>query len=221
MFKLMIGKYFKNFRGVFLFFILGLTALQIPFTSLLGANVRFTLYDFIAPSAGAFLTTLPGILLVFLIQIFNYILHPDTLTGLGSLIRIFPVLFAVFYFNKKRGVNLLIPLSAIVIFNLHPVGRSAWQYSLLWLIPVLTHFFRKNLYLRSLGATFTAHAVGGALWIWAFALTREMWLALIPQTLMERALMAGGITVSYFALLKAFSFLKAKKLLGIPAAYSN
>ena len=198
------------------FILLGLMALQVPFTSLLGANVKFTLYDFLAPTLGAFLATVPGILAVLLVQLFNFLLHPDTLTGLGSILRLFPVLFAVFYFSKKRKTDLFVPLACMVIFNLNPVGRSAWVYSLLWLIPVAAHFFRKNLYLRSLGATFTAHAVGGALWVWAFGLTREMWLALIPQTLLERALMAGGITVFYFVLDRAFTFLKARRIASLP-----
>lgn len=199
-----------------LFIILGLFALQVPFTRLLGGNVKFTLYDFIAPTLGVFLSTLPGILTVLLIQLLNFLIHPDAVTGWGSIIRLFPVLFAVLYFAKKRPVNLLIPILSILIFNLHPIGRSAWQYSLLWLIPIVAHFFRKNLYLRSLGATFAAHSVGGALWIWTFGLSREMWLALIPQTLMERALMAGGIAISYYALVKIFNFLKAKKILLSP-----
>jgi len=207
----------KTYRQKYIFtaffIILGLIALQIPFTTLLGANVRFTLYDFIAPTLGAFLASTPGILVVLVTQLLNYLIHPNSVTGIGSIIRLFPILFAVFYFSKKRTVNIAIPLLAMIVFNLHPIGRSAWAYSLLWLIPVFAHFFRKNLYIRSLGATFTAHSVGGALWVWTFGLSREMWLSLIPQSLMERALMAGGITVSYFALIKVFNFLKAKKLI--------
>jgi len=210
----------KKFRSklsfICLFFLIGLIALQIPFTRLLGGNVKFTLYDFLAPTAGAFLATIPGILTVLLIQLVNFLIHPDSFTGLSSLIRIFPVLFAVFYFAKKRTANILIPLMAMVIFNLHPIGRSAWQYSLLWLVPLFAHFYRKNLFLRSLGATFTAHAVGGALWVWAFGLSREMWLALIPQTLMERTLMAGGISVSYFALKRLVRLMQAKKIITLP-----
>lgn len=203
------------FTGFFI--LLGLIALQIPFTTVLGASVKFTLYDFIAPTLGAFLTTLPGIITILLIQLLNMLVHPDTLTGLASIVRLFPVLFAVFYFSGKRPVNLIIPLIAMIIFNINPVGRSAWQYSLLWLIPVFAHYLRKNLFIRSLGAVFTAHAVGGAVWVWMFGLTREMWLALIPQTLLERTLMAGGVSFFYLALVKVFNFLKAKKIITLPA----
>ena len=135
---------------IILFFLIGLIALQIPFTRLLGGNVQFTLYDFLAPTAGVFLTTLPGIFTVLLIQLVNFFIHPDSLTGLSSVIRLFPVLFAVYYFSQKRSVNLLIPLLSMLIFNLHPIGRSAWQYSLLWLIPVMAHYFRKNLFCQLL-----------------------------------------------------------------------
>lgn len=185
---------------------LGLLALQIPFTRLLGSSAKFTLYDFLAPTAGAFLGTLPGVISVFLMQVLNIAFHGGKIADLGGFIRLFPVLFAVFYFAKKRSINIYIPILAIIAFNLHPIGRSAWQYSMFWLIPIAAHFFRKNLFVKSLGATFTAHAVGGALWVWAFGLTREMWLALIPQTAMERTLMAVGISAFYLLFSKVLNF---------------
>ena len=188
--------------------VLGIAALQIPFTRLLGANVKFTLFDFLAPTFGAFINTLPGVLVVLFIQLVNIIIHGISNVGVASIIRLFPILFGVFYFSQKRSVNVIIPILAIVAFNLHPIGASAWQYSLMWLIPIAAHIFRKNLYIRSLGATFTAHAVGGALWVWAFGLTKEMWLALLPQSLMERVVMAGGITVSYLVISKAVAFFR-------------
>ncbi|MBI2617756.1 hypothetical protein HYW55_06495 [Candidatus Gottesmanbacteria bacterium] len=203
----------KNLIFIAAFSILGLIALQIPFTQLLGASVNFTLYDFLAPSIGAFTGTTPGIVAVFLTQIINIFLHGSQSITLGSIIRLFPVLFAVFYFSKKRSVNILIPLVAIAGFNLHPIGRSAWQYSLLWLIPVAAHFYRKNLFVRSLGATFTAHAVGGLLWVWAFGLSKTIWLALIPQTLMERTLFAAGISISYVVITNLLSLAEKKKLI--------
>lgn len=196
---------------VFIFTILGLIALQIPFTRLMGSNVKFTLFDFLAPTAGAFLGTPIGVFSVFLMQAVNYLLHGAHL-DIGGIIRLFPTLFAVIYFSKKRTVNVIIPVLAIIGFNLHPIGRSAWQYSLFWLIPIVCHVFRKNLYLRSLGATFSAHAVGGILWVWAFGLTKEMWLALMPQTMIERTLMAGGITLSYITLRAMVKVLNKSRL---------
>lgn len=195
-----------------IFTILGLAALQIPFTRLLGSNVKFTLFDFLAPTAGAFLGTVPGVISVFLMQAINYLIHGSKL-DIGGIIRLFPTLFAVAYFAKKRTFNVIIPVLAIVTFNLHPIGRSAWQYSMFWLIPVAAHFLRKNLFIRSLGATFTAHAVGGALWVWAFGLSKTMWLALIPQVIIERTLMAGGIAISYVILTRVLKAAAKQKSL--------
>ncbi len=197
----------------FFFTILGLIALQIPFTTVLGSGTKFTLFDFLAPTAGAFLGTIPGIISVLLMQLINIALHGFNNVGFASLIRLFPVLFGVFYFSKKRSTDLFIPLLAIIAFNLHPIGRSAWQYSLFWLIPIAAHFWRKNLFIRSLGATFTAHAVGGALWVWAFGLSKTMWLSLIPQTAMERTLMAAGISISFVVLTNVLKLLAKNKLL--------
>lgn len=189
----------KQLIFITIFTVLGLLTLQIPFTRLLGSNVKFTLFDFLAPTAGAFLGTVPGVISVFLMQALNYLLHGSKF-DVGSIIRLFPTLFAVAYFAKKRTLNIIVPVLCIIAFNLNPIGRSAWQYSMFWLIPIAAHFFRKNLFAKSLGATFTAHAVGGALWIWTFGLTKTIWLALIPQVIVERTLMAGGIAISYVVL---------------------
>jgi hypothetical protein len=189
---------FKNkiFLTVF-FTVFGIIALQIPFSIVLGSNTKFTLFDYFAPSTGAFLGTIPGIISVFMIQIINIIIHGNNGIDTASLIRLFPTLFAVFYFSKKRTVNIVIPAICMAAFILHPVGRQSWQYSMFWLIPITANFFRKNLFIRSLGATFTAHAVGSVLWIWTFGLTPQIWLALIPQVILERTLFTGGITLFY------------------------
>lgn len=195
-----------------IFTILGLAALQIPFTRLLGSNVKFTLFDFLAPTAGAFLGTVPGVISVFLMQAINYLIHGAKF-DVGGIIRLFPTLFAVAYFAKKRTFNVVIPVLCMLAFNLNPIGRSAWQYSMFWLIPIAAHFFRKNLFVRSLGATFTAHAVGGALWVWAFGLSKTIWLALIPQVIMERTLMAAGIAISYVVLTNVLKAAAKQKIL--------
>lgn len=195
-----------------LFTLLGLLALQIPFTRLLGSNVKFTLFDFLAPTLGTFLGTVPGIISVLTMQLINLILHGGKF-DIGGIIRLFPTLFAVAYFAKKRPFNLIVPALCIIAFNLHPIGRSAWQYSLFWLIPIAAHFFRKNLFIKSLGATFTAHAVGGALWVWTFGLSKQIWLSLIPQVILERTAMAVGIAVFYLLINKALRYLTSKNIL--------
>lgn len=87
------------------------------------------------------------------------------------------------------------------MFLLHPVGRQAWFYSLFWTIPIIARLlpakYSLSVPLRSLGATFTAHAIGGALWIWTVPMTPAMYLALVPITAFERLLFALGIGISY------------------------
>ena len=86
----------------------------------------------------------------------------------------------------------------MVAFIAHPVGAQAWVYSLYWLIPVVLYFLRKeSLFLTALGSTFTAHAVGSVIWIYANPMTPQAWLVLIPVVFIERFVFASGMVVAY------------------------
>ena len=198
------------------FTITGLIFSQIKFTQLAGANISFTLFDFFAPVAGVFLGGLFGIVSVLAVSLFNFVTNGSF--AIPSLIRLYPTLFAVWYFSlsPKQKPNkwvLLFPLLSIVSFWLHPVGREAWYYPLMWLIPLAAYFKRDWLYLRALGATFTAHAVGGLAWIWAFNLPASVWQGLIPVVLAERLLFAGGISLAYMVFARVLKLLTAKRLI--------
>ncbi len=115
-----------------------------------------------------------------------------------------PMLFAAFYFGaiKKslhKKISIIIPLICMALFMVHPIGREAWVYSLYWLIPVIAKLFSKNLFFRSLGATFTAHAIGSTIWLYSIPMTSMQWLGLIPIVALERLLFAIGISVSFIA----------------------
>lgn len=197
-----------------IFIVLGFVALQIPVNQLVGSNARFTLFDLFAPISGAFLGTSLGIVSVLTMQVVNLAVHGVSNIDKGSLIRLLPTLFAVWFFAKKEGRLLVVPALAIIAFNLHPIGRTVWFYSLFWLIPFLVWPFRERfLILRSLGATFTAHAVGGAIWIWAFNLPAKVWVSLIPVAILERSIFALGIAASYILLNNVLGYLSSKKLL--------
>ncbi|MDP2630031.1 MAG: hypothetical protein Q8P56_01345 [Candidatus Uhrbacteria bacterium] len=184
-----------------LFATLGYLALQIPLTRLAGSKAAFTLYDCIAPLAGAFIGSIPGIVAVLSIQLVNLLVHGVQNADMGSVIRLFPMLFAIAYFAKRNIFNILIPALAIVVFLAHPIGRTVWYFSLFWLLPIVAYFLRDRFLLaRALGATFTAHAVGGALWIWTFALPAPAWTALIPLVIKERLLFTLGIAGSFIVL---------------------
>lgn len=208
----------KKLVFLLIFTIIGFVTLQIPFTKLVGSNVSFTLFDFFGPIAGAFLGPALGIISVLTVEIFNVAIKHTPLTT-GAIIRLFPMLLAVYYFavfsKKKEGnkIILAIPLLAIILFEIHPTGRTVWYYPLFWLIPIIAYLKKDWLLVRSLGSTFTAHAVGGAAWIWAFNLPANVWKTLIPIVIAERTLFALGIAASYIAIRYLLSFLIAKKIL--------
>ena len=201
----------KDFLFIALFAIFGFFTLQIPVAQLAGSKVKFTIYDAFAPIAGSFIGAMPGVVAVFLMQFFNFLVHGARIEDAGTIVRFFPMLFAAIYFAQKGKVNLIIPMLAITAFVAHPIGREVWYFSLFWLIPIVAHFFRDRFLLaRALGATFTAHAVGGALWIWVFALPAPVWNSLIPVVIMERLLFALGISGSFVLVNNLLGFLEQK-----------
>jgi len=210
----------KKFQNKILFLaiftIVGFLSLQIPFNKLAGSNVSFTLFDFFAPIAGAFLGPLYGIISVFSVLVTNNLIK-DVPWTTGTIIRLFPTLFAVYYFaaisKKESRWVLAVPIVAILAFLAHPNGRQVPYYTLFWLIPLIAYKFKSNLWMKSLGATFTAHSVGGAAWIWAFNLPASVWNGLIPVVISERLLFATGITVSFIVIKHTLAFLISKGVL--------
>ena len=134
------------------------------------------------------------------------------------------MLFAAYYFGKfakkKEVVSAIIPLICIALFILHPIGRQVWFYSLYWLIPVLGKILPDKvpgkLLFRSFGATFTAHAIGSAIWIYTVPSTAGMWLSLIPITGYERLLFGLGIAGSYVVFTTVLDYAVDKWKLRIP-----
>ena len=209
----------KLFFALF-FVVLGFVALQIPVNTLAGSRVKFTLFDLFAPASGVFLGSGLGIVSVIAMQAVNIATHGfsgldhSSFLKLVATLRFLPTVVGVWFFAKREGKLLIIPALAILAFNLHPIGRTVWFYSLFWTIPFLVWPFRgKFLLARSLGSTMTAHAVGGAVWIWAFNLPANVWVSLIPVVILERAIFTLGISASYILMTNVLSVLSSKKLL--------
>lgn len=201
------------------FVILGLIALQIKLSNLAGSRVSFTAFDAFGPTAGAFLGPLGGAAAVLLMQVFNFLLHGAVVVDVGTYVRFIPPIFAAIYFSRKSKYNVLIPILAIISFNIDPVGRSVWYYSAYWLIPIVCYFWQdQSILAKSLGATFMAHAVGGAIWIHVFSLPKAVWVGLIPVVAAERLLFALGIALTYVVLNNLLNVLVRKKFLpeGLP-----
>lgn len=204
----------KNLLFIAIFAIVGSIALQIPVAQLEGSKAKFTIYDAFAPITGSFIGSVPGVIAVFLMQFLNFLIRGAHIADVGTIIRFFPMLFAVLYFAKKGTSNVIIPIVAIAAFITHPIGREAWYFTLFWTIPIISYYSRDRfLFARALGATFTAHAVGGALWIWAFALPASVWNGLIPVVAAERLLFALGICGSFLVVNNLLGLLEKKRLL--------
>jgi len=110
-----------------IFSIVGFVLLQIPVNTLAGSRVKFTLFDLFAPTSGALAGNSFGIISVFVIQVVNLFFHGFDSFDKGALIRLFPTLFAVWYFSKSDKKQLIIPVLAIVSYNLNPVGSGPYK----------------------------------------------------------------------------------------------
>lgn len=197
-----------KFRGFFtkkrIFFILLFTVLvfigsRINFSPILGAEKQyFTLFQFFGPVAGGFLGPVLGTISVLFAEIANFFIAGKAFNFI-NLFRLTPMLFAAFYFglNKKRFYMAIVPLLCMFLFIIHPIGNQVWFYSMYWLIPVIALFFKKNLFAKSIGATFTAHAIGSTIWLYTIPMEPGVWLSLIPIVMYERLMFSAGIVVSY------------------------
>lgn len=181
---------------VIIFTILSLIAFQIPISKIIGSSQSFTLFELLAPIGGMFLGPLFGGLSAFFVRLINIVLLRQSL-DLLTVIRFLPAVLAAAYFGMKTKKTALIFPICIVLFLLNPIGRQAWLYPMIWLIPFFASFGKKRLVLNSLGATFTSHAVGSTIFLYAFGLTPQIWLALIPVVFIERGIFTAGIWLSF------------------------
>jgi hypothetical protein len=195
----------KGLLFLFIFSILVFAGERINFSKLVGAeNQFFTLFQFFGPVAGAFLGPVVGVLAVLIAELGSFLMLGKAFT-LINVLRLLPMLFAAWYFGaKKDKLSFLVPVVAIALFVAHPVGRQVWFFSLFWTIPIIIKLlpakYSSKAFLRSLGATFTAHSVGGAMWNYIVPMTPTAWIALIPVVIYERLLFAGGISISFILL---------------------
>jgi hypothetical protein len=184
-----------------LFTILSLVAYELKFSVILGVpsqNLSFTFFEFIGPIGAGLFSTGLGIVSVVLVEVLNFLISGSAL-DLTAVIMLIPMIFAAFYFGSKSRSRVIIPLVCMGLFIMNPLGRQAWYYSLFWLIPVAAALWKDNLFLRSLGATFTAHAIGSVAFLYAFSIPAGTWVTLIPIVAYERFSFAVGISISYIA----------------------
>jgi hypothetical protein len=145
-----------------------------------------------------FLGPILGATSAFVVRALNVIINHQQLDVLTA-IRFLPAMLAAVYFGLKQKKTAIIFPICIALFLLNPIGREAWMYSAIWLIPFVASFFKKRLILNSLGATFTAHAVGSVIFLYTFGLTPAIWIGLIPVVFIERGVFTMGIWLSCLA----------------------
>jgi len=208
----------KGLAFLMLFTVAVLLASNINFSQVLGApNQQFTFFQFIGPIAGGFLGAGAGVLSVLLAEVVSFA-WLGTPLELISVLRLLPMLFAALYFSryaKGRITQAIVPLACMALFISNPIGGQAWYYSLYWLIPAIALTLPENLFLRSLGSTFTAHAIGGVIWLYFVPTTPAFWIALIPIVAFERLMFAAGISVSYYAVNTLFARMESVAKSGI------
>jgi hypothetical protein len=189
-----------------LFTVLGLLTFQISINQIIGSTQKFTAFEFMAPIGGMFLGPWLGALSAFFVRGLNVIIFQQQLDFL-TIIRFLPAIMAAVYFGLKTKKSAIIFPICILLFVLNPIGRQAWLYSAIWLIPFVASFFKQRLMLNSLGATFTAHAIGSVIFLYSFGLTPAIWLGLIPVVFIERGVFTIGIWVSCLGFNSVLNFL--------------
>lgn len=113
--------------------------------------------------------------------------------------------------TRSRIINILVPLTMIIMFNTHHVGQKAYVYSLFWLIPICCEILRhsgiNSIFNRLLAATFVAHSIGSVMWLYCIPTTSETWIGLLAVVPAERLVFASGATIAAVCLTKAAQFL--------------
>jgi hypothetical protein len=182
-----------------LFTIISLAAYQLKFSTILGVpSQNFNFFQFVGPIGAGIFNTGLGVVSVLFVEVLNFLISGSALDPI-TLVRFTPMMFAAFYFGSKSKSRVVVPLVCMGLFILNPIGRQAWYYSLYWLIPVAAALWKEKLFLRSLGATFTAHAIGSVAFLYAFSIPADVWATLVPITAFERLCFAIGISISYVA----------------------
>jgi hypothetical protein len=118
-------------------------------------------------------------------------------------------------------LRVLLPLSAIFLFTMHPIGSKAFCYSFYWFIPIFFYLLSKckiqSNFFAALSSAFTAHATGSIIWLYfsPIQLQASDWINLIPVVVAERFGIALGIFITYkiaLALKTNFNFSKTTSI---------
>ncbi|MDD5172330.1 MAG: hypothetical protein PHF60_04830 [Candidatus ainarchaeum sp.] len=189
----------RSVAFLLVFSLIGLLLYQVNYSSIIGVkfDAKFTLFQFIGPMAAGILGPALGVLSVLLVSLSNFLLTGKALE-LTAVVSFFTMAAAAIYFGTKNHATALIAVVCMALFWLNPIGQEAWVYALYWLIPIAASFYKQNILARSLGATFTAHAIGSVVYLYAFSIPAASWMLLLPVVAVERLSFAAGIAASFY-----------------------
>lgn len=174
---------------------------SIKLSCLVGTRFAFfSLNQCLVPALGFFLTT-QAALLSWVFQAGLHFLFPSF--GLTVSMYHLPTLGGTLYLSlKNRLCKFLIPLVCITLFIIHPVGSTSAYYTVYWLLPIcLSIFSTRSIFLQSLAATLTTHAIGTVIWLYTHPTSPAAWNSLFQIVWMERLTFALLMTCAYYGIL--------------------
>jgi len=215
-----------------LFFLFGIiVSSKIKLHKIFGLDINFSLLAIFGPVVNAFLSTPLTILAIFGARIVQIMVGISKARNIVSLLMYMPIFFASYYFGRltrksesSQRYLILIPLTCIVLFISHPIGREVWYFSLYWTVPIIIVLISRlidhrvhdipMIYLYALASTFVDHSVGSVMFLYAYNIPATFWNIAIPYVIVERLLFAEGITLVYLFLRKAIPPLREIYIFG-------
>ncbi|MDP3787832.1 MAG: hypothetical protein Q8Q60_00770 [Candidatus Chromulinivorax sp.] len=198
----------KKVSSIISFFLATFVAF-LPFNFIVGSKAALFSYSTMAiPALGSCYSLVYVILYIFTKGLFSF-----SVPYLFFLHRL-PLLFAATALKMRDiRVYVIIPLIAIILFCMHPVGHQVFYYSWYWFIPMGIYFFTKDtMHSRALAASFVAHAVGSVVWLYTGNIPAEVWTALMPLVIVERLIIAAGM-VGFVYVFKSINFFCQSKVI--------
>lgn len=168
----------------------------------------------VMPLAGI-LTSGFGLISIFVLSAINSFSFNFTLYSLSTVYHIPSFFASLSLFNHEnktlnlffRSINFIVPALCAFLFVANPIGSQIPAYTLYWLIPVIITFSGiQNMFLKALGSTFIAHAVGTVIFVYCVPSDVNLWANLAKIVWLERIIIALGMTLVY----KAVIFIKSK-----------
>lgn len=185
----------------------------LPFNFIVGSHAAFFSYATMAiPALGYEHSLFYVILYIFTKSLFSLSIP------FVFFLRRLPLVVATLALQKKTfHFFVILPILAMMLFSIHPVGGQVFYYSWYWFIPIGCYFFvQDTMPSRALAASFIAHAIGSVIWLYLGQIPAHVWHGLIPLVIVERLIIAVGM-IGYVYLFKAIHLWCESKLLKVIA----